>query len=87
MSDGQNAYEEYQLLAGHPPAGPSLKAMIARRIKTAAYQRAPDDPADVKGTKLWLLHPTTQAWRSRAMKMLKRDPLVRKAFMSETMKV
>jgi len=87
MSDGRNAYQTYQVLAGHPPSGPSLKELVARRMQSRAYQLAPDGPADVRGTKLWLLHPITSAYRERALKMLKRDRVVRDAFRAEDLKV
>src|SRR5690606_11802985 len=76
-----------QRLSGHPPGAQSLKAMVARRIASKAYQLAPDGPIDVKGTKLWLLHPVVQAYRDRALKMLKRDPVFRDAFRAEDLKV
>lgn len=86
LSDGSNAYEKYQQLAGHPPHGPSLEDMIAKRMASKAYQLAPDGEVGVKGTKLWMLSPITEAFRSRAMKQLKRDPVVRDAFRSAELK-
>lgn len=87
LSDGSNAYEQYQKWAGRPLKGPSLKALIARRMASRAYQLAPDGPMHVKGTKLWLLHPVIDAYRTRAKKLLKRDPVVRDAFRAADMKV
>ncbi|WP_018430102.1 hypothetical protein [Hoeflea sp. 108] len=87
LSDGGNAYERYQQLAGHPPKGLPLKAMVAKRMASRTYQLAPDGPMDVKGTKLWLLHPVIDAYRKRAKQMLKRDPVVRDAFRADELKV
>ncbi|MBX3579773.1 MAG: hypothetical protein KF723_21425 [Rhizobiaceae bacterium] len=86
MSDGRNAFVVYQQLAGHPPRGPSLKELIARRIGTEAYRLAPDGGMAVKGTKLWLLHPIVDAYRTRALKMLRRDPVVRDALRAADLK-
>lgn len=86
MSDGKNAYAEYQRLAGHPPVGPSVKDLVAKRMQSKAYQLAPDGPSHVKGTKLWLLHPIISGYRERALKMLKRDIVVRDAFRADDLK-
>lgn len=86
LSDGSNAYEKYQQLAGHPPKGPSLESIIAKRMASKAYQMAPDGDVGVRGTKLWLLSPITEAFRRRAMLQLKRDPVVRDAFRSAELK-
>lgn len=83
---GRNAFEVYQELAGHPPAGPSLKELVAKRIQSEAYQLAPDGAVGTRGTKLWLLHVPVEAYRERAMKMLKRDPVVRDAFRADDLK-
>ncbi|WP_269929941.1 hypothetical protein [Aminobacter sp. HY435] len=86
LSDGANAYEQYQKWAGHPPKGPALKTLIAKRMASETYQLAPDGAMDVKGTKLWLLHPIVNSYRTRAMKLLKRDPVIRDAFRAADLK-
>lgn len=86
MSDGMNAYEKYQLYAGHPPGGPSLKSLVAKLMASKTYLLAPDGDVGTKGTKLWLLHTPVGAYRERALKMLKRDPVIRDAFRAEDLK-
>lgn len=86
LSDGTNAYEQYQKWAGHPPKGPALKTLIAKRMASQTYQLAPDGAMDVKGTKLWLLHPIVNSYRTRAMKLLKSDPVIRDAFRAADLK-
>lgn len=81
LSTGENAFEKYQQLAGKPsPGAQPLKKQVARIMKSDAYKRAPDGDAVTKGTKLWLLHPVMDKYRSVAMKLLKRDPVIREAF-------
>lgn len=88
MSDGRNAYEVYQQLAGHPLGSREpLKAKVARRMATARYGLAPDGEVGVRGTKLWLLQPLFERYRTAAMRRLKRDPSVRAAFRAEEERV
>ena len=88
LSDGRNAYATYQQMAGHLPGrNPSLKAVITRVIGSEAYRKAPDGAADVRGTKLWLLHEPVSRYRAAALRMLKRDPVVRDAFTADKRKV
>ncbi|PSJ59238.1 hypothetical protein [Pseudaminobacter soli (ex Li et al. 2025)] len=88
MADGKNAYEAYQQLSGRPsPKVLPLKRVVARRVQSESYKRAPDGDAATKGTKLWILHDVTSRYRSIALKRLKRDPVVREAFLRETMRV
>ncbi|MDG4856431.1 hypothetical protein [Mesorhizobium sp. WSM4982] len=86
MENGMNAYEQYQRWAGNPGQGMSLSTVLARRIRTEAYQLAPDGDITTKGTKLWLLGGIVSAYRQRAMKMLKRDKNVRDAFRAADLK-
>jgi hypothetical protein len=87
MSDGRNAYDVYQELAGHSPHGPSLKTTIAKRMASHAYQTGPDGDVGGRGTKRWLLDGIIGKYRTRAMKMLKRDSVVRDAFRKEEQRV
>lgn len=88
MSDGRNAYDVYQQLAGRPhPKAVPLKRRVGRMVESERYKKAPDGEAGVKGTKLWLLHDLTSKYRSAAMKRLKRDAVVREAFLKETKRV
>lgn len=85
---GKNAFEVYQQLAGRPNLKvPRLKERMAKVMQTEGYRRAPDGDADVKGTKLWILHKQVSKYRSAAMKRLKRDVAVRDAFLKETRRV
>lgn len=80
MVDGKNAYDVYQQLAAKPSAkGYSLKETVAKTMKTAAYQRAPDGEVDVRGTKLWMIGGTISAYRTAASKRIRADANVRKA--------
>jgi hypothetical protein len=88
MSNGKNAYEEYQRLSGKPnPRAKPLSKVITQFVQTDRYKRAPDGDADVKGTKLWLLSKYTTKYRTAAFRALKRDPLVRQALTKESVKV
>lgn len=88
MSNGKNAYEEYQRLSGKPtPGAKKLSAVITQFVQTERYKNAPDGDGDVKGTKMWLLHKYTSKYRTAAFKVLKRDPLVREALTKESVKV
>lgn len=87
MSDGKNAYEEYQRLAGHPPGKVPLKHVVARRMRTERYKMASDGEVGTRGTKLWLLHPIFDKYRTAALKRIKRDPVVRDAFRAAEEKV
>lgn len=81
LTDGTNAFEAYQRLAGQPhPKLPRLKDQIAKVMQSKAYERAPDGEITVKGTKLWLLHDPVAKYRAAALKRLKMDPIIRDAF-------
>lgn len=88
LSNGANAYEEYQRLAGRPtPRTRPLKDVVAKIIASPQYQRAPDGPIDVKGTKLWILGGPVSKYRQAALKQLQKDPAVRTAMLEERLKV
>lgn len=88
MVDGRNAWDVYQQLAGKPtPRTPALRDQVAKIIEKQAYQKAPDGPVDVMGTKLFLLHGPVVAYRKAAEGLLMRDPNVRKAMLAATQKV
>ena len=88
MSNGKNAYEEYQRLSGKPIEGMKpLSKVLTQYVQTDRYKRAPDGDVDVKGTKLWLLHKYTSKYRTAAFKKLKRDPALREALTKENVKV
>jgi hypothetical protein len=88
MSNGKNAYEEYQRLSGKPtPRAMSLKDRVVKFIQTERYLNAPDGAADTRGTKLWLLHSITSKYRKAASNRIKADPVVREALMKETVRV
>lgn len=86
--DGKSAWEWYQQLAGKPsPNAPSLRDQVAKIMDTPAYDKAPDGPADVKGTKLWLLHEPVVTYRKAAELAIQKDPNVREALYSAQKKV
>ena len=47
---------------------------------------APDGDMSTRGTRLWMIHPAVDAYRTRALKMLKRDVAVRDAFRADDLK-
>lgn len=86
--NGENAYVEYQKLAGKPaPNAKSLRDQIANRIRSEAYQRAPDGDVGTKGTKLWLLNQIVNKYREAAGKRIRADKNVRDALMKAQRKV
>jgi hypothetical protein len=88
MADGTNAYEKYQQLCGHLPNGArSLKTIVGMQMQTQAYQKAPDGPADARGSKQWIVAGTISKYRSKAMQVLKADPNVRQALQEADQKV
>ncbi|MBZ9939205.1 hypothetical protein LB518_23110 [Mesorhizobium sp. BR1-1-16] len=88
LKDGRNAYEVYQQLAGKPgPNVRSLKQVVAKAITSPVYAKAPDGPAEIKGTKLWLLSGFVVRYRNAALAVLKMDPNVRAAMLKERLKV
>lgn len=89
MADGRTAYDRYQELAGHPARGPSMKETLAKIMRTAAYQRAPDgDPTaqEHKGTKQAMLTGTMYKYRESAGRTLMADPNVRQAVFQQATK-
>jgi hypothetical protein len=88
MTNGRNAWDVYQELAGKPtPSSPTVREQAEKVVNTAAYQRAPDGPIDVPGTKMFLLHNPMIAYRKAAEGLLLRDENVRKAVLAAQQKV
>lgn len=88
LTTGENAYVEYQRLAGRPsPKVKPLRSIVANTIRTAAYQNAPDGDSDTKGTKLWLLRQVVNKYRDAAGKLIRADKNVRDALMASQRKV
>lgn len=88
LSDGRNAYEVYSQLSGKPTKSTRpLRDVIAELMQRKAYLKAPDGGADIKGTKAWLLAKRVSKYRTAALKVLKRDPKVREAFLTPEQKV
>jgi hypothetical protein len=88
LEDGRNAYAVYQEYAGHPPSGPSLKASLAKVIKSPAYQKAPDGDSGTKGTRQAILRDIVGKYREAAMKRLLRESAtVRDAVFQAELKV
>ena len=73
LKDGKNAYQRLQELSGHLPKGPSLKEMLAKVIKSDAYQDLPDGDAGVSGTRLNRLGKVVQQYREQAKKVFLRE--------------
>ncbi|MDR6755201.1 hypothetical protein J2Y48_000474 [Mycoplana sp. BE70] len=79
LSDGKNAYDLYQQLAAEPERGPTLKAALAKAIRSETYSILPDGDADVKGTRINTLAGIVQQYRQAAYKSLLRTyPELRK---------
>lgn len=90
LEDGRNAYEVYQQLTSKPTSNTSktLKEAAAEVIQSEAYQKAPDGPLGVKGTRLYLLDKLVMSkYRAAAMKVLKQDRNVRDAILRRQRKV
>jgi hypothetical protein len=88
-TDGKNAFEEYQKLAGRiDPKAPSLKDIAAKIIATEGYQKAPDGDSRVKGTKQAMLADVMADYRHKALDFLKgKDSNVREAMLKEQRRV
>ncbi|RWI06890.1 MAG: hypothetical protein EOQ89_03550 [Mesorhizobium sp.] len=69
LKDGKNAYQRLQELSGHIPGQPSLKAVVAKVIKSKAYQDLVDGDAEIRGTRLNALGQTVQKYREAAKKV------------------
>lgn len=91
---GQNAYDRFQELAGHPermPGGnkdaPPLKQAVENLIATQKYKNMPDgDPASA-GTKAYVLTALIHGYRDGAKRFMGTDTNVRQAEYSEAMRV
>lgn len=82
LEDGRNAYEVYQQLAGHLPKGSALKDVMAKVIKSKAYQESPDGAATTKGTRQWILTGEMAKYRAAAKQaLLGMSPKVRAELM------
>jgi hypothetical protein len=73
LSNGQNAYDRYQELAGHLPGRKSLKKYLADLIQSQRYQDLPDGDAVVKGTRIHALGAMVEKYRDVAKKVLIRE--------------
>lgn len=80
MMDGTNAYDKLQELSAQPAPGiPRLKDQMADLIKSEAYQRAPDGPDNIRGTRLSMMLGLAHRYRSAASRIVSADPNVRAA--------
>jgi len=88
LSDGRNAYDVYQELAGSPPGHRRLKTTLAKLIETNAYQDLVDGPGDGRGTKIDAIRNVVSKYRTAAWwQLLKRYPEVRKEVMKRQIDV
>lgn len=63
---GRNAYDVLQELSGHLPGQPSLKATLAKIIKSQTYQDLVDGDPEIPGTRIRALSLTTDRYRKAA---------------------
>lgn len=85
MADGRNAYDVYQDLARQPsPRAKPIKDVVAGIMLSPAYQKAPDGPADLRGTKAWIVSGPISKYREAAMRQMKANPNVRAAMLERT---
>lgn len=70
LSNGQNAYDRYQELAGQLPGRKSLKKYLSDIIQSQTYQDLPDGDRAVKGTRIHALGEMTSKYRDAARKVL-----------------
>lgn len=88
LTNGENAYTEYQRLSGKPaPNARSLRDIVADVMRSPAYQRAPDGEVGTKGTKLWLIAGRVNKYRQAAGARIRADQNVRDALMKAQRKV
>lgn len=73
LSNGQNAYDRYQELAGQLPGRKSLKRYLANIIRSQRYQDLPDGDRAVKGTRIHALGVMVTKYREVARKVLVRE--------------
>lgn len=73
LSNGQNAYDRYQELAGQLPGRKSLKKYLADIIHSKTYQDLPDGDRVVKGTRIHALGEMATKYRDAARKVLIRE--------------
>lgn len=80
MTNGRNAYDQYQDWVGHPSkSAMPLKDNVARLIKSPAYTKAPDGDAGTRGTKQWMITGVISKYRASAAQRLRADSVVREA--------
>lgn len=70
LSDGKNAYQRYQELAGHLPGVPSLKEELRKLIETDTYQDLPDGEPQTAGTRINALGRVVGRYRQAARRVL-----------------
>ncbi|MDQ0511666.1 hypothetical protein [Ancylobacter amanitiformis] len=70
LKDGRNAYERFQELSGHLPGQKPLKQVVAKLIKSTAFQDLPDGDPGVKGTRLNAIARLVSEYRTSARKVL-----------------
>lgn len=76
--DGSNAYERLQEYSGQIPGQKSLRAVLAKLIKSKAYQTYPDGDAGVVGTRLNALSSTREQYHQAAKAyFLRQNPELR----------
>lgn len=73
LSNGQNAYDRYQELAGQLPGRKSLKKYLADIIQSQTYQDLPDGDRVVKGTRIHALGEMATKYRDIARRVLVRE--------------
>ncbi|MCC5780531.1 hypothetical protein H7H48_15830 [Nitratireductor sp. B36] len=73
LSDGVNAYQRYQELAGHLPGQRSLKSRLEDIIRSETYQDLPDGDSGVPGTRLNAIAKLVGKYRQQAKKVLLRQ--------------
>lgn len=91
---GQNAYDRFQELAGHPERMPGgnkdalpLKTAVENLVGDRRYQNMPDGAPDTPGTKIATLTALINGYRNGAKRFMGADTNVRQAEYSEAMRV
>lgn len=83
LETGQDAYDRYQQLSGHPPGVPPLKEALARAIANPGYQRLPDGPSSVQGTRQYVLSGITSQYHTMAKALLQRESAIFRSKLQE----
>lgn len=88
MADGKSAWQVYQELSGQPrPDMPSLKDAVGKIMAEPFYQKLPDGPDKVEGTRLWALQGPVAQYRHAALLEIQKDKNVRDAMLSTQLRV